>query len=1466
MNANHDPRPNHDQPPTPDALPARDELDTLLRDWHERNADAAAAGRDRLMAALAHERQPAAPTPSSSSSSSFSFRAVLASLQGPRLRFAAVLALLAGVAALLVMPERSAMADDVIMVPDGGRLEARAKDGAVIGPCPLQHTDVVADIAGRFARVTVTQTFQNAYDIPIEAVYTFPLSHRGAVDRMTMTIGDRVVIGDVKEREQARRIYDAAIRSGQIASLLEQERPNIFTQTVGNIPPGETIDIEISYVETVTSVDGVFQFDFPMTVAPRYIPGRPVNSPSLTPAELTPRRGVILRGPATIEIHDVDTPDEHGAKADDDRLSLGRLRVLLDGAVSIAPPGATWFGVDRDTNQPIQPEIRAAFVVSYANGAKEAGVLYPDGVGRIAQRWFYTDMRRAIRDAGAPGAGYEQNTDQVPDARRISPMPTPPGVRAGHDISVTVNLATGGPGIVDVASELHEINRIREAGRRNDDERPTAASFELARKTEIPNRDFRFQWTQTADTIEEAVFAHGDGDEGFVTVMIDPPARVAEDLIVSRELIFVLDCSGSMEGFPIEQAKNVLRDALGTMREGDTFNIVTFNNSLGVLWNEPKPNTPENRAEARAYVDARQGGGGTEMKPAVLRALERAAADDAEEDDRPIRIVMFLSDGEVGNDMEIIQAARDARDHTRVFTIGIGDSPNRYLLDELARAGAGAADFCSLSSDPAEIVARFVKRIASPVLTNIAITLDGVGVESFELTPDPVPDLHDEDPIIVHARYRLTDGADAVNAKLRVRGRTGRGGYDKTIAVNLPRESDQNDQLPSLWARAQVEDLLRPHLEAVQQGNAPDDIKSKVVALGEQYQLVTPFTSFVAVEKVRTVIGGERMLVAVPIEMPRGQSWEGVFGQRRQRLQEQAGRMELDANLLGRTDDAFGADIVDQLGQVLADSPTHPTAKVLRDAAQVDLKYRGLFEQTKGLPAEENEQLRRLQEAQYGVEGLAFGRTPTAGGTALQTETRASQLRYWFESAPDTDTISLGVPLSTMTGSGVELWSFHMHTAPAETAPIMLGETPVVGEAFVGYIAKDAVLRAHAGVVALDVVAADRLAALPDLTVAPPPASAAPPTARPSAAPPPAPPAKGKSANAQPGPVRQSAAGAAGRHAGAPAARSRGLGGGGGGGDAKADPAQDAGAAAERGEADVQNASSEESPGGMRGRRRAGAPAGDGGQATPALEAAAAREVIDAEVADAAPTEADEAPAPPDPARIEEAARATARAASNLQVVQSAASLVRLDLPAADSALRLAMQFAPEHPPVVVLRELRTELAALWQREGERGFIAAGGHRTAERLVIAAAQAYADGERDAAERLLEGVVLADPAYMPAARGLEALRDAAITDAAEANVLRAAADVARRDLQTAIDDLRVAQVLDRELRDRTGRVRVTVLIDETRRRAVVRTLRDRRLVVLATPPQSPIVIGEASVDALRGLALVDGVRRIAPLRE
>jgi Ca-activated chloride channel family protein len=613
--------------------------------------------------------------------------------------------------------------------PTEGSLYAVDKDNKPLGACPLEHTDVVADISGFIARVTVTQRFTNPFPNPIEAVYTFPMSERAAVDTMNMTVGDRVIKGVIKRREEARRAYEAAKAAGQAASLLDQERTNIFTQSVANILPNSRVEITISYVEYLVYKDGAYAFSFPMVVGPRYIPGNVVST---------------------------------------------------------------------------------------------------------------------------------QGTDQVPDAARISPPVTPEGTRAGHDISLEARIDAG-VNIGDLKSDLHEV----------DVERPSAqkAVVKLKDKNEIPNRDFILHYDVAGDAIQDAILAHTDARGGFFTLILQAPDRVPPEAVTPKEMIFVIDCSGSMRGFPIEKAKEAMRLCIEQMNPNDTFNLVSFSGGTGYCFERPVPNTADNRAKALSYLSQLEGSGGTEMMSAIRAALE------GQNDDERLRIVCFMTDGFIGNDTAILDAIQKNVGTARVFSFGIGNSVNRFLIEGMGRYGRGASEVVTLQSQGDDAAKRFHERVDSPILTDISLDLGRLPVKDLYPDPNLIPDLFAAQPLVITGRY-----TGSGRGTLVLKGKTPRGPFERRMEVVLPGNAPEHDVLATLWAREKIESLMSNDWLAAQRGEQGADSKEPITQLGLEYNLVTQYTSFVAIEERKITEGGKTQTVQVPLEMPDGVSYEGVFG------------------------------------------------------------------------------------------------------------------------------------------------------------------------------------------------------------------------------------------------------------------------------------------------------------------------------------------------------------------------------------------------------------------------------------------------------------------------------------------------------------------------------------------------------------------------------------------------------------
>ena len=429
----------------------------------------------------------------------------------------------------------------------------RAKRGDQEIPLPLEHTDVRASVAGYIASVRVQQRYTNPYAEKIEALYVFPLPQDAAVSDFVMTVGSRRIRGVIRERQQAEQLYVEARAQGYVASLLTQERPNIFTQAVANIEPGKRIDVDLTYYNPLAYHDGEYEFVFPMVVGPRF-----------------------------------------------------------------NPPGSQ------------------------------------NGIGAVPH--------------GAHGS-----SGQSTEVHYLAP-----DQRSGHDIAVRVDIDAGMP-IEALASPSHVIDTTAP--------NPARRTVTLHSSDTVPNKDFVLRYRLAGGAVKTAFLAHRDQRGGFFTLMLQPPADLADAPRAPMELVFVLDCSGSMSGEPLRIAKQAAERALRRLGPDDTFQIVQFSTVASQLGAQPLPATEENLGRGLAYLASLESEGGTMMIEGIKAAL------DFPHDPRRLRVVSFMTDGYIGNEAEILGEMQRRLGDARVFSFGIGSSTNRYLLDRMAMLGRGAVAY-----------------------------------------------------------------------------------------------------------------------------------------------------------------------------------------------------------------------------------------------------------------------------------------------------------------------------------------------------------------------------------------------------------------------------------------------------------------------------------------------------------------------------------------------------------------------------------------------------------------------------------------------------------------------------------------------------------------------------------------------------------------------------------------------------
>ena len=590
---------------------------------------------------------------------------------------------------------------------------------------PLKETNVTVDINGVIADIHVMQSYANEGTSPLNASYVFPASDKVTVHGMQMQIGNQLVTAQIKEKEEAEEEFEEAKEEGKSASLLEEERPNVFSMNVANIMPQDTVSIDLHYTELITPTDGVYQFVYPTVVGPRYV------------------------SPAA---------DENGEREE-------------------------W------TNTPYLHE----------------GVLPEDK----------------------------------------------------YDIRVSISAAVP---ITELTSSSHQINV-------SGDE--STAVVTLADKNDYAgNRDFILDYKMMEEEISTGLMLNKGEKENFFMLMVQPPERYETADIPPREYIFVLDISGSMSGYPLDTAKELIRNLVSGLRETDTFNLVLFAGEAYPMAEKSIPATEDNIKRATRLIDYQEGSGGTELAPALKKAIATPAQETVS------RSIVVITDGYISDETEIFEIIHENAGASDFFPFGIGTSVNRYLIDGIAKTGQGEPFIVTDEEEAAETAKRFQTYIQSPVMTDIAVQFEGF--DTYDVEPAVLPTLFAQRPIVLLGKWR---GEPA--GTVQITGKTGSGDYAQTISVADISTSAENentdsaaaapasavtlesDALSYLWAEKKIERLTNYGLN-----KDNPDVKEEVTQLGLNYSMLTPYTSFIAVIETIRNPEGNATDVDQPLPLP----------------------------------------------------------------------------------------------------------------------------------------------------------------------------------------------------------------------------------------------------------------------------------------------------------------------------------------------------------------------------------------------------------------------------------------------------------------------------------------------------------------------------------------------------------------------------------------------------------------------
>lgn len=370
------------------------------------------------------------------------------------------------------------------------------------------------------------------------------------------------------------------------------------------------------------------------------------------------------------------------------------------------------------------------------------------------------------------------------------------------------------------------------------------------------NRDYILRYRLQGEQVQTGLLLYPGEDENFFLLMVQPPRRVEVAQIPLREYIFVLDVSGSMHGFPLDAAKVLMRELVAGLRPDDRFNVILFAGGSRLLAPSSLPATPENINQAITVIDQEQGGGGTELGQALDRALALPEVEGIS------RTTIVVTDGFISAEAAVFEGIRKSLNRSNLFAFGIGSSVNRHLIEGMARAGQGEP-FVAIDSDEAkEVAKRFQEYVKSPALTDIAVHTEGL--ETYDVEPLSIPDLFADRPLVVFGKWR-----GEASGTIRVTGVGGQGDYETVFDAAEAESSEDNRALRYLWARERVKRLSDFDIET-------DEIRLAVTELGLNYELLTRYTSFVAVHDVVRNPDAQAKNVDQPLPLPQGVSDSAV--------------------------------------------------------------------------------------------------------------------------------------------------------------------------------------------------------------------------------------------------------------------------------------------------------------------------------------------------------------------------------------------------------------------------------------------------------------------------------------------------------------------------------------------------------------------------------------------------------------
>jgi len=563
------------------------------------------------------------------------------------------------------------------------------------------------EVNGLIAYAEITQTFINPHAIALEGKYQFPLPENSAVQQLFIKMDDKEIIGEIIEKKAAKTLYQKAKKQGQKASLLEQERPNIFTNKIANIPPQSTVVVTLKIIMPVMFSNGNFNLRLPLVITQRYQP---------------------------------------------------------------------------DLSKELPEPFKFSASHLWASDSSETDFLF-------------TNIRSLARSQSS--------------------------------INIELN---SGVAITEVVSGSHSITSRAVNHSQN------AYVITLNKTQVISDRSFELSWQLlTSEQPQVSSFTQEVEGEHYTLLSIFPPTPTAAQ-VLARDIIFIIDTSGSMQGSTMEQAKASLQLAISQLNVNDSFNIIAFDDDTELLFPITQMTTTQHIKQARDFIHNLNADGGTQMYRPLSNAL--IMKKNELQSVNAIRQIVFITDGAVANEFELMQLLNTAQGDFRLYTVGIGAAPNGYFMKKAAQFGRGSYVFIQNSREVQQKMSNFMTKISQPAISNIQLKLNSQVHQQVEMYPEKLPDLYFGEPLQIALKSELPI------SRVQVAAHTASTPWQQEIIID---NHHLSKGISSLWARRKIEDLV----DSLVIGANKDKVKSEVITTSLTHQILSPYTSFIAVEKQR---------------------------------------------------------------------------------------------------------------------------------------------------------------------------------------------------------------------------------------------------------------------------------------------------------------------------------------------------------------------------------------------------------------------------------------------------------------------------------------------------------------------------------------------------------------------------------------------------------------------------------------